>query len=403
MSIKTAAHVSLQGLAKYKTRTFLMMLGIIVGIATLTVVVSISKGMQRKVTQSIQSFGPNAVMIAAGGGKMFGPPEDRVVSLTVEDAAALRDGIPGVKSVAPFTVNIEQNIIVGNKSITSPVAGVTPEFADAWQWYPERGEFIGDEDLASLSRSAVIGQTVARELFGTQEPVGETVRVNNTTFTVVGVLSRRGTSPMGMDMDRRVMIPLTTAMKKMYNVNHVGMIRLYLDDPARLKDATAAATAILRERHRITPPAENDFRTINTMSMAMMASGVAKTLGTFLGLLSLVSLVVGGVVIANIMFVSVGERRREIGIRRAFGATARDIRRQFLGEALLVTISGGVAGTLLGIVISIGFARMKHMPTVISWEPFVLALVFSSLVGVLAGLQPARRAAALDPVEAIRG
>ncbi len=403
MSMKNAARVSLQGLSKYKTRTFLMMLGIIVGIATLTVVVSISKGMQRKVMQSIQSFGPNAVMVSAGGGKMFGPPEDRVVTLTLDDAAALREGVPGVRSVAPFTVNIEQNIIAGSVSTTSPVVGVTPEFADAWQWYPAKGEFISDEDTASLSRNAVIGQTVARELFGDQEAVGETVRVNNTTFTVVGVLARRGTSPMGMDMDRRVMIPLTTAMKKMYNVNHVGMIRLYLDDPSRLKEATAAVTSVLRERHRITPPDENDFRTINTMSMAMMASGVAKTLGTFLGLLSLVSLVVGGIVIANIMFVSVGERRKEIGIRRAFGATARDIRRQFLGEALLVTISGGVVGTLLGIVLSIGFARMKNMPTVISWEPFVLALVFSGLVGVLAGLQPARRAAALDPVEAIRG
>lgn len=403
MSMKTAARVSLQGLSKYKTRTFLMMLGIIVGIATLTVVVSISKGIQKKVMQSIQSFGPNAVMVSAGGGKMFGPPEDRVVTLTLDDAAALREGVPGVKSVAPFTVNIEQNIIAGSMSTTSPVVGVTPEFADAWQWYPEKGEFISDEDTVALSRNAVIGQTVARELFGEQEAVGETVRVNNTTFTVVGVLARRGTSPMGMDMDRRVMIPLTTAMKKMYNVNHVGMIRLYLDDPSRLKEATAAVTSVLRERHRITPPDENDFRTINTMSMAMMASGVAKTLGTFLGLLSLVSLVVGGIVIANIMFVSVGERRKEIGIRRAFGATARDIRRQFLGEALLVTISGGVVGTLLGIVLSIGFARMKNMPTVISWEPFVLALVFSGLVGVLAGLQPARRAATLDPVEAIRG
>lgn len=401
--MRTAARVSLQGLSKYKTRTFLMMLGIIVGIATLTVVVSISKGMQKKVMQSIQSFGPNAVMVSAGGGKMFGPPEDRVVTLTLEDAAALRDGVPGVKNVAPFTVNIEQNIIAGNVSITSPVVGVTPEFADAWQWYPEKGEFISDEDTASLSRNAVIGQTVARELFGNQEAVGETVRVNSTSFTVVGVLSRRGTSPMGMDMDRRVMIPVTTAMKKMYNVNHVGMIRLYLDDASRLKDATAAVTSVLRERHRITPPDENDFRTINTMSMAMMASGVAKTLGTFLGLLSLVSLVVGGIVIANIMFVSVGERKKEIGIRRAFGATARDIRRQFLGEALFVTISGGVVGTLLGVVLSIGFAQMKKMPTVISWEPFVLALVFSGLVGVLAGLQPARRAAALDPVEAIRG
>lgn len=403
MSMRNAAHISLQGLGKYRTRTFLMMLGIIVGIATLTVVVSIGKGMQKKVMQSIRSFGPNAVMVSAGGGKMFGPPEERVVSLTLEDAAALRDGVPGVRTVAPFTINIEQDIIADGRSATSPVVGVTPEFADAWQWYPERGEFISEEDTASLSRNAVIGQTVARELFGDQDPLGATIRVNATTFTVVGVLARRGMSAMGMDMDRRVMIPLTTAMRKMYNVSHLGMIRIHLDDASRLKEASAAVAAILRERHHVAPPQEDDFRIINTMSMAMMASGVAKTLTTFLGLLSLVSLVVGGVVIANIMFVSVGERRREIGIRRAFGATAADIRRQFLGEALLVTTAGGVAGTLVGILLSLGFARVKNMPAVISWEPFALALVFSGVVGVLAGLQPARRAAALDPVEAIRG
>jgi len=403
MSMTTAVRVSLQGLGKYRTRTFLMMLGIIVGIATLTVVVSVGKGMQQKVLQNIRSFGPNAVMVSAGGGKMFGPPEDRVTTLTLADAAALREGIAGVRSVAPFTVNIEQNVIAEGRSTTSPVVGVTPEFADAWQWFPERGEFISEEDNVSLSRNAVIGQTVARELFGDQDPVGATIRVNATTFTVVGVLTRRGMSAMGMDMDRRVMIPLTTAMRKMFNVSHLGMIRLYLDDPARLAAASAEAAAILKERHRITPPDENDFRIINTMSMAMMAASVAKTLTTFLGLLSLVSLVVGGVVIANIMFVSVGERRKEIGIRRAFGATAADIRRQFLGEALLVTTAGGVAGTLVGVLLSFGFARVKQMPTVISWEPFVLAVVFSTVVGVLAGLQPARRAAALDPVAAIRG
>jgi len=403
MSMKKAAQVSLQGLAKNKTRAFLMMLGIIVGIATLTVIVSISKGMQQKVAKSMKTFGPNAVMVSAGGGKMFGPPEDRVTSLTLEDADALRAGIPGVRNVAPFTIHLEQNIIFGGKNTTSPVVGVTPEFSDAWQWYPEKGEFISDEDNASLSRNAVIGRTVARELFGDQEPVGETIRVNNTSFTIVGVLAGRGISAMGMDMDRRVMIPMTTAMKKMYNIEHLGMIRLYLDDPSRLKDATAGVAAILKERHHITPPEENDFRIINTMSMAMMAAGVAKTMSTFLGLLSLVSLVVGGIVIANIMFVSVGERTKEIGIRRAFGATAGDIRRQFLGEALLVTVSGGLAGTLVGILASFGFARMKNMPTVVSWEPFVLALVFSSLVGILAGILPARRAASLDPVQAIRG
>lgn len=403
MSLTRSFQLSFRGLSKYKSRTFLMMLGIIVGIATLTVIVSIGKGMQKKVMKGIRSFGPNAVMVAAGGGKMFGPPDDKVTTLTLEDVAAIKESIKGIKYSAPFTMNLEQSIIYGNKNAAAPVTGVTPEWADAWQWYAEKGDFISDEDNSSLSRNCVLGQTVIRELFGDQDPIGETIRVNNTTFKIIGVLPRRGTSPMGMDMDRRVVIPLTTAMKKMYNVSHVGMIRLYIDDPSRLDEVSKSVTAILRERHRITPPQEDDFRVTNTMSTAHMAGGISKTLGTLLGLLSLISLGVGGIVIANIMFISVNERKKEIGIRRAFGATAKDIMRQFLGEALLVTISGGIVGTLLGIVIALGLSSAKKMPAVLSWEPFAMALFCSMLAGVIAGIQPARKAAQLDPVEAIRG
>lgn len=403
MSATGKIGLSLSGLAKHKTRTVLMMLGIVIGIATLTVVVSLGKGMQRKVMKNIQSFGPNAVMVSAGGGKMFGPPDERVTTLTLEDADAIRQAVGGVKHISPFTVNLEQTVIYGHRNTTSPVVGVTPEFADAWQWYADQGEFISEEDNASMTKNCILGQTVARELFGDQNPIGETIRVNNTSLRVVGVLAKRGTSPHGMDMDRRVMVPLTTAMKRMYNITHVGMIRLYLDDPGRLEEASKTATSVLRERHHITPPQEDDFRVVNTMSMAMMAQKVSKTLSLSLGILSLISLAVGGIVIANIMFVAVNERRKEIGIRRAFGATAGDIRQQFLGEALLVTVGGGIIGTVLGILASQGIGQMKKMPAVISWEPFVLAVVFSAIVGMAAGMQPARKAAAMDPVEAIRG
>lgn len=403
MKLGKVVSLSLKGLSKYKLRTFLMMLGIIIGIATLTVIVSVSKGMQKKVMKGIQSFGPNAVMVSAGGGKMFGPPDEKVTTLTLDDANALREAIKGIKAMAPNTMNLEQNIIYGNKNSTSLVAGVTPEFADAWQWYAAEGDFISDEDNASMSKNCMLGQTVVSELFGEQDPIGETIRVNNTNLKVIGVLAKRGTSPMGMDMDRRVMVPLTTAMKRFYNVTYIGMIRMYIDDASRLDEVSKAVASLLRERHHITPPQEDDFRVTNTMSMANMAKGVSKTLGTFLALLSLVSLAVGGIVIANIMFISVNERKKEIGIRRAFGATAGDIKKQFLGEALFVTIAGGTVGTLLGLIISMGLAAIRKMPVVLSWEPFALAIVFSTLVGVMAGLQPAKRAAAMDPVDAIRG
>ncbi|MEW6117681.1 MAG: ABC transporter permease [Nitrospirota bacterium] len=410
-------NLALKGLTKYKMRTFLMMLGIIIGIATLTVIVSISKGAQMKIMKGIRSFGTNAVLVSAGGGKMFGPPDEDTTSLRIEDADAIKESVKGVKHIAAFTVSVSQDIIYGNKNTTSPVLGVTPEWMDAWQWYVDKGEYISDDDNASMSKNAVIGQTVARELFGDQNPIGETIRINNTNFKVIGIMAHRGTSPMGMDMDRRVFVPRTTAMRKLFNIDHVGMIRMYIEDESKLQEVTMNVTALLKERHHITAGQEDDFRVTNTVKMSMMAKGVSKTLRTFLILLSVISLGVGGIVIANIMFISVNERKKEIGIRRAFGARAKDIMNQFLGEALLVTVSGGVLGTLLGLAVSkivsmiplataigpMGKKKMMTMPAVISWEPFVLAFLFSVIIGVLAGIQPAKKAAAMDPVEAMRG
>jgi len=206
-----------------------------------------------------------------------------------------------------------------------------------------------------------------------------------------------------MDMDNRVMVPLTTAMKRLDNITYIGMIRIYVEDPEQLAAVNANVTALLRERHHITPPNEDDFRVTDSQSMAKTMTGVSKTLTTFLSLLALVSLAVGGIVIANIMFISVNERKKEIGIRRAFGARVADIRRQFLAEAVIVTLLGGVAGSILGLGLARLIALLKGMPAMPSWEALVLSLLFSTLVGVLAGLQPAKRAANLDPVQAIKG
>ena len=412
MTLSRIISESLKGLSQYKMRTFLMMLGIVIGSATLTTIVSISKGAQMSIMKNVKNFGPNSVMVTAGGGKSFGPPDERTTTLTLEDAQAIKDSIIGIRYLAPFTVHLEQNIIRDNLNTTSQVIGVTAEWMDAWQWYLEKGDFISDEDNAGLAKTCVLGQTVAKELFGTDNPIGETVRINNTSFKIIGILNKRGASPHGMDMDRRVVVPLTTAMKRLFNITHVGMIRLYIDDQARLDTVTTSVTTLLRERHHIPPPQEDDFRVTNSMAVAATVKGVSKTLTTFLMLLAATSMIVGGIVIANIMFISVNERKREIGIRRAFGARARDIMNQFLGEALFVTISGGIAGTILGFMLAKGVAtasttgimgKKTMMPAVISWEPFALAFLFSVLIGVLAGVQPARKAAAMDPVESIRG
>lgn len=403
MTFAKTTKVATRALLKNRTRTLLMMLGVVIGIATLTVIMSMAKGARHKVMQGMANFGPNAVVVSAGGGKMFGPPDGRVTSLTLEDARAIGESVKGIKHLAPFTVNLEQTIVYGSANTTAPVVGVTPEFADAWQWYAEAGEFISEEDNEALARNCMLGQTVVRELFGTQNPLGETIRVNNTNFKIIGVLSKRGASPHGMDMDRRVMVPLTTAMKRLSNVTHIGMIRIYVDDPSRLVAVNGEVTALLRERHHIAPPQEDDFRVTDSQTMAKTMTGVSKTLTTFLILLALVSLAVGGIVIANIMFISVNERKKEIGIRRAFGARAADIRGQFLAEAVLVTLLGGLAGTILGIGVARVIAMLKGMPAMLSWEALALALLFSTLVGVAAGLQPAKRAAQLDPVQAIKG
>jgi len=253
-----------------------------------------------------------------------------------------------------------------------------------------------------MARVCVIGETVRRELFGKNDPIGERLYINKVALTVKGVLESRGTSPIGSDFDDRVIIPITTAMRRVMNVDYVGAIRIITKDTSLMPRQAEQIRDLIHQRHRITPPEEDDFRIVTDEAIAELVRGTSGTLSILLIGLAALSLIVGGVVLMNILLISVAERTQEIGLRRAVGATQRDIFTQFLTESLAVTILGTVLGSLAGLGVSLALLRLTPITAIPSWEPFVLALAFALVVGTFFGVQPARRAAKLRPVEALR-
>jgi putative ABC transport system permease protein len=380
-----------------------MMAGTIIGIAALTVIMAVGKGTEKKVTARVTSFGTHVIAVTAGGGKGFSPPQAGVTTLTMQDAEAIRSQVQGLDVVTPFVVRPGgMPVKAGTAQIQSRVMAVEPDWHYAWDWYVEDGDPITSEDLSAMARVCVLGTTTAGELFRDQNPVGEFVQVENVQFRVKGVLKTHGVSPMGDDFDRMLVIPLTTGLRRLFNQDHITTIRVKVKDSSRLESIAEEVRHLLHERHHITPPKEDDFAIFSAADIAKMARGVSRTLTYLLGALAGLSLLVGGIVLMNILLISVGERVKEIGLRRALGATRRDVFMQFLTESLSVTTCGMVLGSVLGWAVSIVLARVSALPVVISWEPFALALGFALVVGVFFGVQPARRAARLKPVEALR-
>lgn len=391
-----------QSLRINKLRTFFMMAGTIVGIAALTVIMAIGKGTEKKVMKRLQNFGPRAIMLIAGGGKDLPPPDLTVTTLTLADAEAIRNQIDGLEIVAPMAWDFNVNVTREANLHQATVWGVEPTWHEAWNWHVADGEGISDQDVATMAKVCIIGETVRRELFGQSDPIGERLYINKVALTVKGVLETRGASPMGMDFDSRVIIPITTAMRRVMNVDHVGGIRLISKDTSLIPRQAEAVRSLIHQRHHITPPEEDDFRLITPTVIAQLVKGSARTLSFLLIALAALSLFVGGVVMMNILLISVAERTKEIGLRRAVGATRGDVFAQFLTESLAVTIFGTILGSLLGLGVSVLLPRIIQMPTIITWEPFALAVAFALLVGTFFGVQPARRAAKLHPVEALR-
>ena len=402
MRLSRIAAEGARALGANRLRTFFMMAGTVVGIAALTVIMAVGKGTERKVMARIQSFGPRAMMLIAGGGKDLPPPDLSVTTLKLEDADAVRREIDGLEIVTPMAWSFRVNARRDANQYQAVLWGVEPSWHDAWNWYPQEGDGISDQDVATMARVCVIGQTIKREFFGDAPAVGERIYINKVSLQVKGVLEARGTSPMGDDFDRRILVPITTAMRRVLNVDHVGAIRMVTKDPARMAEQAKAIRALLHERHHITPPKEDDFRIVTAATIAELARGTSGTLSILLIALAALSLLVGGIVMMNILLISVAERTKEIGLRRAVGATRRDIFAQFLTESLAVSLAGMLLGALLGWGACELLPRVWQMPVVVSWEPFALALAFALLVGTFFGVQPARRAAGLHPVEALR-
>ncbi|MGA1875077.1 MAG: ABC transporter permease [bacterium] len=359
--------------------------------------------MEKKVMKRVKSVGTDMIMVTAGGGRGFSPPQIGVTTLRLEDAEAIRERIRGAEIVSPFAMK-RQVPVKGSMGQTPAdhVVAVEPNFHEAWNWYTREGDLITPEDTATLSRVCLLGKTLKRDLFGEGSAIGEYVQVHNIRFKVKGILEKRGTTPMGGKFDSWLLIPLTTGLRRTFNQDYITNIRVKVKDPRQLGPTGDEIRQLLHERHHITPPQEDDFAVFSAVEIAMMARGISGTLNILLIALAGLSLIVGGVVLMNIMLISVSERTKEIGLRRAVGATQGDILLQFLAESLTVTFLGMISGSVLGSGLCLILRKMTKLPVVISWEPLALAVVFSFLVGIFFGVQPARRASRLHPVEALR-
>ncbi len=396
--------VAFKGLGRNKLRTFLMMIGIVVGITALTLIVSAGMGAQDRIMERVKKFGLDSLMVTSGGGREMGRPTSgqAPVTLKLEDAMAIKEEIGNVQEVAPFNRKGQSEVKYLEKTTTTTVFGVTPEWSPVWDWDAAEGDFIRGEDMASLARICILGPTVHKELFGMANPIGEQLRIGNVQFEVKGIMQAKGTSPGGGDMDNRIYIPLSTLLRRVMNVDYIFGIKISLKTASNMTKTEADIKALLRERHQLALATPDDFSVTTPSEVTEMAKKVAGTFNIFLALVALISLITGGVVVANIMLISVNERQKEIGLRKAVGAKRKDIMLQFLFEATAVSLTGGVIGILLGVIGAETLQAMTSIPTTVSWEIVALGVAFSSLVGILAGLQPARKAADLQPIEAMR-
>lgn len=401
-AIGLAARVGWRGLALRKGRAALMMLGVAIGIVTLTLVVSVGQGAKAKVEQGIKGFGPDAIMVAAGSPQSRGPGDERVTTLLLEDAAALREALAGVRVLVPMVTRVEQPLVAQGRNTLALVAGATPDYLEAWDWPVAAGEGLSEAHESSAARVALLGATVAQALFGQEDPVGQAVRIGDQGFKVVGVLAPRGVSPMGTDMDNRVVVPLSTAMRRLFNTTALSMLRIRMQDLDAIPGASEQIAGLLRARHHLGPADTDDFVVRSAISVRKMSAKMSGMLTTMLGIITLVSLAAGAIVLANILLASVAERRVEIGLIRALGATRKQVVQQFLVEGLVVTLLGGGIGVGVGTALAAVLGRLEVIPAQVTWEPFLLAVVASVVVGLAASYFPARRASRVEPATALR-
>lgn len=399
--LKSSARV----MRRHKLRTFFMMVGVVVGITTLTLVFSIGKGTQQKVMGAIEKiFNARSIMISAGGGRMMGRPGagEAVTTLTLEDLETIVADVPGIDVWDPMQMIPGREVRYRENSGSYRILGHSPRAEVVWNRGVSRGEFFDEAQVETSSRVALIGENVAQELFGGADPINEQIRIGSVPFRVIGVLEMVGADPHGMNRDSEIYIPYTTAMRRLMNVDYIMAAKLLVHDPDEMPGIVDRITGILRERHRLAEGVPDDFSILTPIKVQQMVARALRIFNVFLPIIAGISLLVGGVVITNLMLISVSERRSEIGLRKAVGARSRDILLQFLMEATVITLAGGLVGIVIGLVGVRAFAGMLNIPVAVSGKALVLGILFSTLVGLAAGVFPARRAAVLEPVETLQ-
>jgi len=403
MNLAQILRIAMRALARNKLRSALTMLGIIIGVAAVIAMVSVGQGAQEQAQQQIAAMGSNVLFVGSGavsrGGMSMGWGATK--SLVYDDMSAIARECPAVRTAAPGTIASAQ-VVYGNDNWSTRVTGTEPQFFDIKVWPFQEGAAFTQGDVDSANNVAVIGETVRKNLFGATDPLGQTIRINNLPFKVVGVLELKGTSMMGDDQDDTIVAPVSTVQKKMNGQTWLRWIMV----SAISREASFAAqqqiTALLRDRHRIRAGQDDDFFVRNLADFAQLADENSRMFTTLLATIASIALVVGGIGIMNIMLVSVTERTREIGIRMAIGATESDVQQQFLIESILLSLIGGAVGIALGMGASRTIANTLGWPVLISTKAIVVAAAFSAAIGIFFGFYPARKAARLDPIEALR-
>ncbi len=403
MNPREIIRVALRALARNKLRTILTMLGIIIGVGAVICTVAIGQGASQQVQQQIQSLGTNVIMVFAGsvntGGVRMGNGATK--TLTADDAQGVLQHVQGVTAVSPMLFSSVQ-AVNGNENWSTRVQGSSQDFPQIRNWPVVSGSFFSQRDVDMATDACVIGKTVATQLFGDQDPVGQMIRVQNLPFRILGILQEKGQSNTGQDQDDIIFMPYTTVQKKISGISWIQMMMVATASQDLNPTVENSIAALLRQRHHLRTGEDDDFIIRNPSEMAQAAEATATTMTLLLGTVGAVSLVVGGIGIMNIMLVSVTERTREIGVRMAVGATEANVKWQFLSEALVLSSLGGLIGIAVGMLASALISNSLGWPTLVSKLSILVAVVFSALVGISFGFYPAVKAAQLNPIEALR-
>jgi putative ABC transport system permease protein len=397
---------ALRSLRRYRLRSALMMLGVVVGIASLAILTSIGESTKRDTMQRFKNMMGtfDTVIVRPGGGRSRGMPTLVTVppTLRFDDAQAIATQVPGIQAVAEVQNAFDIDVKYRERTAAPAIFGVSANWLALRSEDVSDGVFLTGEQDASLARVAVIGADVRRDLFPDEDPLGKTIRIAEVPFQIIGLLKSRGAGPAGASLDNIILIPVNTAARRLFNRDFLTMLVAQVKDPDRSQEAVAAVTALMRERHHIRPPALDDFTITSPAATMAQVTRAGSTWTRILTGVAIMSLLMGGIVIMSLMSISVSERGKEIGVRRSAGATRGQIVFQFLLEAVLVAMTGGIAGVLIGWGGLELITRLRALPRILLWQPFAVAIVMSITVGVVFGIYPAWKASLVDPIQALR-